>query len=142
MARAIHDGARLPGVETILIHVRRTDLTRIAAEVIDAAAIAFGSSTLNRNMMPMVAAVLTYLDGLRPTGKAGFAFGSYGWGKGGAEAVHKCLEGMKWEILRPPLRAQYSPTPEVIGQCAAAGRTLAEKAKEMTDAGARPERTR
>lgn len=131
MARAIHQGASLPGVEAVLIHIRRSNLTRIAAEVLDAATVAFGSSTLNRGMMPMAGAVLTYLSGLRPVGKAGFAFGSYGWGKGGPEAIHRRLEEMEWEILREPLRAQYRPTSKVLDECRAAGKILAQKAKQM-----------
>ena len=52
--------------------------------MLDAAAVAFGSATLNRGMMPMAAATLCYLEGLRPLNKAAVAFGSYGWGVGGA----------------------------------------------------------
>jgi len=131
MARAIHQGASLPGVGAVLLHIRRSNLTQIAAEVIDAATVAFGSPTLNRGMMPAAGAALTYLEGLRPVGKAGFAFGSYGWGKGGPEAVNECLEAMNWGILRQPLKAQYRPTAEVLRECRKAGKMLAEKAKEM-----------
>ena len=131
MAQAIHEGACLPAVEAQLICVRQTNLTRIAAEVIDAAAIAVGSATLNGEMMPMVGAALTYLKGLRPAGKAGFAFGSFGWGRGGPEAVDEYLRAMKWDTLREPLKAQYRPTVDVLDQCRAAGRMLAERAIEM-----------
>lgn len=131
MAAAIHEGASLPGVEAHFIHIRRTNLTRIATDVLDAAAVAFGSSTLNQGMMPMAGAALTYLKGLRPAGKVGLAFGSYGWSKGGAETVEEYLKAMKWEILREPIRAQYRPTEEVLDECRAAGRMLAEKAREM-----------
>jgi len=134
MAEAICAGASAEGVEAVLLHVRRSDLTRIATEVLDAAAVAFGSSTLNREMMPMASAVLTYWKGLRPSGKAGFAFGSYGWGRGGPEAVHECLGALGWEILREPLRAQYRPSPEVLDECCEAGRALAHKAREMAGA--------
>jgi flavorubredoxin len=131
MAGAILEGASLPGVEAKLIHVRRSNLTEIASEVIDAAAVAFGSATLNRDMMPTAAAVLSYLKGLRPVGKAGLAFGSYGWGPGGPEAVDEALRAMRWEILHEPITAQYRPTPEVLRQCAVAGQTLAERARQM-----------
>jgi len=130
MARAIVDGASLPGVESALIPIRSSSLTRIAAEVLDAAAVAVGSPTLNRGMMPMVAAVLTYLEGLRPVGKSGFAFGSYGWGKGGPEAVNAYLREISWEVVREPIKAKYRPTPEVLDECRTAGRMLAEKALE------------
>jgi len=131
MAKAIYEGASTEGVEAVFVHLRLTNLTRIATEVLDAATVAFGSSTLNRQMLPMAGAVLTYWKGLRPQGKAGFAFGSYGWGKGGPEAVSDCLDAMKFEVLRPPLRAQYRPTPELLDECREAGKMLAQKAKEM-----------
>ncbi len=131
MARAIHEGASLPGVAAELIHIRRSSLTRIATEVLDAATVAFGSSTLNQGMMPMAGAVLTYLKGLRPAGKAGFAFGSYGWGKGGPEAVDECLKAMTWEILHDPIKSQYRPTRDILDECRSAGKVLAEKARAM-----------
>jgi anaerobic nitric oxide reductase flavorubredoxin len=130
MAEAILDGAGLPGVERKLIHVRRTNLTRLAGEIIDAAAVAFGSATLNGGMMPMAAAALTHLQGLRPKGKAAFAFGSFGWGRGGAEGVDERLRAIGWEILREPLRAKYRPTEEILAECREAGRVLGEKAIE------------
>jgi len=133
MARAIHEGASQPGVAAELIHIRRSNLTRIATEVLDAATIAFGSSTLNQGMMPMAAAVLTYLQGLRPAGKAGFAFGSYGWGRSGAESVEAFLKAMKCEVLRDPLLGQYRPSVQVLDECRTAGKALAERAKAMAD---------
>ncbi len=133
MARAILDGASVPGVDAKLIHVRKASLTSIATEVIDAAAVAFGSSTLHRGMMPMMGAVLTYFKGLRPTGKAGFAFGSYGWGKGAPEAINDSLEEMKWEIMQEPIKAQYRPSPDVLDACREAGAMLAEKAKAVAE---------
>lgn len=131
MARAILEGASLPGIEVQLIHIRHSNLTCIATEVLDTAVMAFGSSTLNSGMMPMAGAVLTYLKGLRPTGMAGMAFGSFGWGKGGSEAIDEWLRGMKIEVLREPLKAKYRPSAETLEECRETGRMLAEKAKEM-----------
>ncbi len=128
MAEAIVEGATRPGVCTSLVHIRRSNLTRIAAEVLDAAAVAFGSSTLNRGMMPMAAATLSYLEGLRPQGKVAISFGSYGWGKGGPEAVDRALRTLQWEILREPLVARYRPTPAVLAECRHAGQLLAQRA--------------
>ena len=119
-------------ISAALVHVRRSNLTRIAAEVLDAAAVAFGSATLNRGMMPMAAATLSYLDGLRPLGKAAVAFGSYGWGRGGPEAVDEALRRLQWEIVREPLRAHWRPTPEVLAECRQTGRLLAQRALELS----------
>ncbi len=131
MGEAMIDGATRKGVEAKLIWVRASGLTEVATDVLDAAVVAFGSSTLNQGMMPMMGAALTYLKGLKPMGKAGFAFGSYGWGKGGPEDVDAQLRTMNFEMLREPLKAQWRPTPEVLEECRAAGAMMAEKALAM-----------
>lgn len=133
MAHAIHEGAIQRGADVRLIHIRRTDLTRIATEVFDAGAVAFGSATLNMWMMPMAGAVLAYLQGLKPSKKAALAFGSFGWSKGGPEALHEAMEGLKWDLISPPLKAQYRPTPQVLEKCRAAGADLAEKARAAAE---------
>jgi flavorubredoxin len=136
MAEAIIDGAIKNDVTAKLIHVRSSNLTDIATEVLDAAAIAFGSATLNMGMMPEMGALLTYLKGLRPTGKAACAFGSYGWGKGGAEDLDAWIRTMKFDVFREPLKAQWKPTPEMLQECFSLGCTLAEHAKQYTLASA------
>jgi flavorubredoxin len=131
MARAILEGAIVKGIEVKLMFIRASNLTRIAAEVLDAACVAFGCSTLNSTLMPAAAAALTYLKGLRMLNKSGFAFGSWGWSKGGPQAVDEYLKAMKWEILREPLDCQYRPTTEILDACRKAGAMLAVRAKEV-----------
>jgi len=137
MAEAIYDGAKCEDVDVKLMNIRKTGLTMLATEFLDCAAVAFGSPTLNQGMMPMAAAALTYIKGLRPTGKAGFAFGSYGWSKGGAEAVEQFLKDMKFDIIREPLNVQYRPTKEDLDQCREAGKLLAKLACEIAEKEAR-----
>lgn len=131
MARAIHEAVSEAGVAGELINIRMSNLTKIATEVLDAACVAFGSSTLNQGVLPMAGAVLVYLKGLKPANKTGVAFGSYGWSKGGPEAVDEDMRAMKWDVLREPIRAQYRPTAAVLDACRAVGGLLAEKAKEV-----------
>ncbi|MBC8478458.1 FprA family A-type flavoprotein [bacterium] len=132
MARAIQAGAEISGVDARLIHLRRSSHSRIAAEVQDAAAVAFGSPTLNGTMMPMAGALLTYLKGLRPQGKVAFAFGSFGWGNGGPEEIDEIMRKLKWDLTRPPLKAQFRPTAEILEECRREGRQLATRALELT----------
>ena len=132
MAEAILDGAAQPGVSASLISIRRSNLTHIAGEVLDAAAVAFGSATLNRGMMPMAAATLCYLEGLRPLGKAAVAFGSYGWGPGGPEAVDA---GPAAAGLGNPPRAAAGPLPARRRKCwpnaAKPAELLADRARAL-----------
>lgn len=138
MAEAIAEGARSTGVDVKLFSVRANDITRLATEVLDAATMAFGSSTLNGGMLPAMAEGLTYIQGLRPLCKAGFAFGSYGWSKGGAARVNQYLEDTKIEVLREPLECPYRPTPEVLAECREAGKLLGERATALACAAEQP----
>jgi flavorubredoxin len=132
MAKAIVKGASFGGVEAKLLFVRATGLTDIATDVLDCAGLAFGSATLNRRMMPMMSATLTYLKGLRPSRKAGFAFGSTGWGKGGTEDIMESLNDMDIDIIREPIKTKWRPDREILQECEKAGRALAERALEIS----------
>lgn len=132
MAHEIVSGAAREGVEVKLFDVGGTHRTELATEVLDAATIAVGSPTLNMTLMPEIAGVLTYLKGLAPKGKAGFAFGSYGWAPSGPRAVNEYLEAMDFEILREPLTAQWRPDEDVLAQCREAGALLADRAEEAS----------
>ncbi len=57
-----------------------------------------GTPTLNNGMLPTMGAFLTYIKGLRPKKRIGFAFGSYGWGGQGAREVANVLKEMGWEL--------------------------------------------
>jgi len=132
MANAILEGAQECNVQAQLFNVDTTHATRIATEVLDCASLAIGSPTLNNGIMPSMAGVLCYLQGLRPTNKAGFAFGSYGWSKrGGPNEVEGTMKEMKIELMRDPIRAQYVPTPELLEECREAGRQMGRHAEQF-----------
>lgn len=132
MAEAILEGAQECNVEARFYNVDNTHATNIVTEVLDCAAIAIGSPTLNNTLMPNMAGVLCYMKGLRPTNKRGFSFGSYGWSKrGGAGEVEDAMKEMKIEIMREPLRSQYVPTEEVLEECREAGRMMGKYAEQF-----------
>ena len=135
MAQSIYEGAaQEDGVDAVLIRIRSTGNTRIATECLDAACIAVGSSTLNMTLMPAAASSITYLQGLRQTGKSGVAFGSFGWGKSGAADISEYLKKMKIDEISDPITCKWRPTPEILEECQECGRKLAAKALELTAA--------
>jgi flavorubredoxin len=79
MAEAISAGIAEEGVAVKPIHIRSSHRSDIMTEVQDAAAVVVGSPTLNNQLFPTVADILTYMKGLKPVGRIGAAFGSYGW---------------------------------------------------------------
>jgi len=132
MAEAILRGAldENVAVDVQLMHVRRTTFTRIAAEMLDATAVALGSPTLNMTMMPQMAALLAYLRGLKFTSKSAFAFGSCGWAHAGAEQLAHSIEDLQWTPIHEPIKTKYRPTDAVLETCRAAGQLLAKVASK------------
>ncbi len=132
MANAITEAAFRDGVEVKLLKLDVNDLTTLATEVLDAAAVAVGSPTLNSNMMPTVAAFLTYLKGLKSKGKLGVAFGSYGWSGGAVEQAAECLQQAGMEMFGETIGCQYRPDEETLRKCRLLGTQLAEQVIKKT----------
>ncbi|MBE9480902.1 MAG: FprA family A-type flavoprotein, partial [Bacteroidetes bacterium] len=57
------------------------------------------SPTLNRNILPTVAAWLTYLNGLSPKNRKAIAFGSYGWGDQSIPKITEYLKTSGFDII-------------------------------------------
>ena len=79
MALAIADGLIKEGISTKVLNLRYSHRSEVMTEVLDAKAIICGTSTLNNNMLPRMADMLTYMKGLKPVNRIGAVFGSYGW---------------------------------------------------------------
>jgi flavorubredoxin len=99
--------------------------------MLDAAAVALGSSTLNLQMMPQMASVMTYVRGLKFTSKTAIAFGSYGWAHAGSDQLDRWIEETGWtRRLTQPIDSKFRPTHEILEKCRNAGHLLAQSAIE------------
>ena len=125
MAEAVVDGIVAEGVPAVPIHIRSSHRSEIMTEVMDAGAVVVGSPTLNNNLFPTVADVLTYIKGLKPLNKIGAAFGSYGWSGEAVKQITEVLTSMNMDIVAPGVRVHYVPDGEAIAQCEALGRSVA-----------------
>ena len=124
MANAIAEGIASTDVAVKPIHIRSSHRSEIMTDVLDAAAVVVGSPTLNNQMFPTVADVLTYMKGLKPADKIGGAFGSYGWSGEAVKLVQAELEAMKFRMIDPAPRLQYVPDGDGIAECYAYGRKI------------------
>jgi flavorubredoxin len=125
MAEAIAEGVAETGVEYKLIDVSVTHDTETVTDVFDCTALAVGTATLNMGMMPAMARVLTYLKGLRPIGKSGLAFGSFGWAQKGASEAEALLAATNIKLVQPVITCKFKPTAEILAACREAGKRLA-----------------
>ncbi len=129
MALAIAEGLAQAGVAVKVMNAEVCHRSDIMTEVMLAKGLAFGSSTLNNHMLPVMADVLTYITGLKPRQKVGVAFGSYGWSGEAVKHITKFLEEMKVEVVAPGLKVQYVPTHDQLRECVKLGQTLAKAIK-------------
>jgi flavorubredoxin len=98
-----------------MFDLKASHISDIMTEVIDAKYVCVGSPTLNNNMLPTVAAFLTYLKGLAPKNRVGLAFGSYGWGGQSVGHVEEVLAGCGFEMM-DKIRVNYIPDCEQLSE--------------------------
>ncbi len=126
MARAVARGLQEEGINAVtLLHARRNHRSDIMTEVLDAKAVILGSATLNNNIMPALADVLTYMKGLRPKNKVGAAFGSYGWSGEAVKHLNGRLEEMGIAMAGEGVRIKNVPNHESLAACVELGRAVA-----------------
>jgi len=125
MAGAIAAGIMAEGAGVSVFNARESLWSTVIKEIMESRLILVGSPTLNMGMYPSVAGFLSFLKGMRFTGKKAAAFGSYGWAKAATKEISEALQAMKYEILESR-ECKYVPTGEQLQECFAYGRKLAE----------------
>ena len=106
MAEKIRADFESTGKKVSMHSLREEHYSSVMGDVLEAKFIFVGASTLNNNMMPTVAAFLTYMRGLKPKDRIGMAFGSYGWSGEAVKQAEDILSGLGWTIL-PQRRQLY-----------------------------------
>jgi len=109
MAMAIREAFEALDIPVHMANLQCNHISDIMTELIDTKYICVGTPTLNNNILPTVAAFLTYMKGLAPKERTGLAFGSYGWGGQSVGIVEDILKECGFELL-PSLKLQYIPS--------------------------------
>lgn len=126
MADAIAAGLYAEGVAVRPMYLRKWHRSDVLTEVLDAKAVVVGSPTLNNGLFPTVSDFLTYMKGLKPQGKIGAAFGSYGWSGEAPKLIAKELAAMQFEVM-DPVRHQYVPDTPGLEESYAFGRAIGRR---------------
>lgn len=133
MARAISEGLESECVYVKLMSLKGNHRSDVATELLDAGALVTGSPTINNNMFPTVADVMTYLKGLKPKNLVGAVFGSYGWSGEAVRQLEAIFDDMKIELAGESIKAEYVPDNEVLAQCYNLGKQVAERLKRKIE---------
>ncbi len=113
MAHSVQEAFETKGYQTRMFNLQYTHISDIMTEILTTKYICVGSPTLNNNILPTVAAFLTYLKGLAPKDRIGLAFGSYGWGGQSVGIVENILKECGFEMLEQ-IKLQYVPDKAVL----------------------------
>jgi flavorubredoxin len=127
MARAIGEGLTAGGLHVKLMSMDGVHRSDVVYELMGAGAIAVGSSTLNNRMLPNMADVLNYLNGLKPRNLIGAAFGSYGWSGEAVREIEAILADMKVEKAGEGIRAKHVPDADTLVRCYELGKEISVK---------------
>ncbi len=128
MARQIAEGLMAGGVQDVKIFdIAESDVTGVITELIDAKAILVGSSTQDNDMLPNIARFMEFLKGLKPKGRIGAAFGSFGWAGGAVKEIEAVLKETGIEVAMEGVSLQYVPDAAGRALCFEAGKNFAGK---------------
>jgi flavorubredoxin len=130
MARSITSGIESEDVNVRLMNSRKWHRSDILTEIIEAGAIVVGSPTLNNNIFPVIADVMTYIKGLRPQNKIAAAFGSFGWSGEAVKILNKEFSEMKLDIIDDGVKVQFVPDEDDLNRCFDLGVKVAKTLKE------------
>lgn len=126
MAYAICNGLAEMGVPTRIMSVKANHHSAIMTQLADCGAVLAGSPTHNNGIMPLVAAMLCYMGGLKPLNRVGGAFGSCGWSGESPLYLQRKLFKMNFEMPADPLKILWAPTKDDLKACNQLGKTVAQ----------------
>jgi flavorubredoxin len=131
MAEAIGEGLRGEGVDFKVHHMAVSDRNDVITDVFGSGAVAVGSPTLNRGVLPTIAPILEDLKGLRFKNKIGAAFGTYGWSGEALKTIRDHLADCTFDVQGDGVQAKWQPRENDLASCreygAAVGRALKER---------------
>jgi flavorubredoxin len=126
MAHQLYEGLLEGGVPVTMRNLRTNHISDIMTDVMRSRAVIIGSATLNNNVLPTVGAMLTYLKGLKPRKRIGFAFGSYGWNPRVLGDVEAFMDDLGWTRPMESVNINYVPDPEELREVRAMGLELSK----------------
>jgi flavorubredoxin len=127
MAEAVAKGVSAAGVHVTLCHINHASVADIRDLMEECDGLIFGSPTINRDIPKPMWDVLAYLSTVSLKGNIGGVFGSFGWSGEACRMLEERLKSMNFKLPAPFVRSPFMPKPEVLAECEALGRAVAEE---------------
>jgi len=129
MAYKLMEGIEEAGIPVTMKNLKYNHISDIITEVISSRLIILGSPTLNNTMLPTMGGFLTYLKGLKPKNRLGFAFGSYGWGGQAVVEIENILKYLTWDMPVESINLNFVPDEEELADVKKTGNKLGKYVK-------------
>lgn len=126
LAYYIGCGLESVGVPYRIMFLKNHHHSEIQTELARCGAVVAGSPTHNNGILPPVAAMLTYMKGLRPLNRVGAAFGSYGWSGESVKVIHEWLASMGMDMPADPVKCAWSPDQKALDAAFELGKKVGE----------------
>jgi len=132
MAQAVAKGAALPGIEVICRHISELSPAQIRDAMEEGDALIFGTPTINRDIPKPMWDVLALLSTVSLKTNIAGVFGSYGWSGEACKMAEDRLKGLNFKLPVPAVRSPFTPRTEILAECEALGRTIAEEVQKKS----------
>lgn len=129
IAYALREGIEEAGIRVTMRNLKNSHISDIITDVLSTKLILIGSPTLNNGLLPSLGGFLTYLKGLRPKKRIGFAFGSYGWGGQAVGEIEKVMNDLSWDLPVDSININYIPDKNELQNMKKIGKNLVKYIK-------------
>jgi flavorubredoxin len=126
MAYALYEGLVDGGAPVVMRNLKTNHISDIMTDLHRSRLVCLGSATLNNQYLPSMGEFLTYIRGLKPKNRIGFAFGSYGWAPKVIKDLEAVMDELGWDRPVESVNLNFVPDEEELEDVRARGRQLAE----------------
>ena len=106
--------AQHPDTVVKVFNIAKTDKNEIMTEVFRSKAVIVGSPTESNDILSSVAGWLTFLHGLKFTGKRAAAFGCYGWSGESVDILKTKLAEAGFDVVDEVVKCNWNPTTNAV----------------------------
>lgn len=123
IADAIVKGMQEEGKVNIKVYnILNSDVEQVVSEITKSRGILVGSPTINGDVVKPIWDLLTTLNPLVCRGKYAAAFGSFGWSGEAVPMMEERLKQLKFNVVQPGIKINFSPSTDDIDKCKEFGR--------------------
>ena len=126
IAYALREGLEKKGIPVTIRNLEVADVSDVLTDLLESRMVLIGSPTVNAGIFPPVSNLLSFIKGLKPKNRIGFAFGSYGWSGQAVKEIEGILKSLGWGMPIEGTNLVYVPDDDELRSASGTGEKLGE----------------